>query len=63
VQHYTDAISAVHNNATYYSNRAQAYINLSANEEAIKDADEAIKLDKNFIRAYGRKATALFNLD
>jgi tetratricopeptide (TPR) repeat protein len=52
----------IDNNATYYSNRAQAYINLNANEEALKDAEEAIKLDSNFTRAYGRKATAQYNL-
>jgi tetratricopeptide (TPR) repeat protein len=39
VQHYTDAIEAINNNATYFSNRAQAYINLNNNEEAIKDAE------------------------
>jgi len=39
-----------------YNNRASAYHKLLAMPEALKDADEAIKLDPAFIKAYIRKA-------
>ena len=39
-----------------YNNRAAAYTKLLAMPEALKDAEEAIKIDPKFIKAYIRKA-------
>ena len=39
-----------------YNNRASAYHKLLAMPEALKDAEEAIKIDPLFIKAYIRKA-------
>ena len=39
-----------------YNNRASAYHKLLAMPEALKDAQEAIKIDPSFIKAYIRKA-------
>ena len=43
-----------------YSNRAAALIKLLALPGAVQDCDEAIKRDPKFIRAYLRKAQALY---
>jgi stress-induced-phosphoprotein 1 len=43
-----------------YSNRAAALIKLMTFPGAVADCDEAIKKDPKFIRAYLRKAQALF---
>lgn len=45
-----------------YSNRAAAYIKLLAFPSAITDCDVAIKKDPKFIKAYLRKAQALFGM-
>lgn len=45
-----------------YSNRAAALIKLMSFPGAVQDCDEAIKRDSNFIRAYLRKAQALFGM-
>ena len=39
-----------------YNNRATCYTKLMAFPEALKDAEEAIKVDPAFIKAYIRKA-------
>lgn len=43
-----------------FSNRAAALVKLMAYPQAVADCDAAIALDKNFIRAYLRKAQAFF---
>lgn len=43
-----------------YSNRAAALIKLMTFPGAVSDCDEAIKKDPKFVRAYLRKAQALF---
>jgi stress-induced-phosphoprotein 1 len=45
-----------------FSNRAAALIKLLAFPTAIQDCDEAIKRDPTFIKAYLRKAQALFGM-
>lgn len=44
------------------SNRAAALVKLMALPQAVSDCDAAIALDRNFIRAYLRKAQALFTM-
>jgi len=55
---YTEAIELNPSEATYYSNRAFAYIKTESFGYAIQDADKAIALDKTFVKAYYRRATA-----
>ena len=46
-------------NATFYSNRAVAYIGQKKWLEALEDAEMSIRLDPNFARGYQRKGQAL----
>ena len=45
--------------APLYSNRAFCHIKMEALGSAILDADEAVKCDKLYAKAYYRKGTAL----
>ncbi|WCJ42077.1 Glutamyl-tRNA(Gln) amidotransferase subunit A [Euphorbia peplus] len=56
--HYTDAIKLNGNNATYYSNRAAAYLELGSFLQAEDDCAKAISLDKKNVKAYLRRGTA-----
>jgi len=62
VKAYTESIRRDPSDARGYNNRAAAYTKLAALPEALKDADEAIKVDPNFIRAYIRKSLVLFGM-
>lgn len=55
---YTEAIKLCGNNATYYSNRAQAYLELGSYLQAEADCTKAISLDKKSVKAYFRRGTA-----
>lgn len=55
---YTDAIKLNSNSATYYSNRAAAYLELSSFLQAEADCTKAIALDKKNVKAYLRRGTA-----
>lgn len=41
---------------------AQAYISLEMFEEAVKDCDQAIQINPQFVKAYYRKAKAMYEL-
>lgn len=60
---YTKAIeqSGSKQNHIYYANRANCYLELWKNDEAIIDCNMAIIIDPTFSKAYLRKAKALFN--
>ncbi|WFD08035.1 Hsp90 cochaperone [Malassezia vespertilionis] len=60
VQAYTEAIRRNPDDPRGYTNRASAYTKLTALPEALKDADEAIKVDPNFVKAYIRKSNVLY---
>jgi stress-induced-phosphoprotein 1 len=45
-----------------YNNRAAAYTKLVALPEALKDAEEAIKIDPSFVKAYIRKSMVLYGM-
>eukprot|EP00640_Fibrocapsa_japonica_P001000 CAMPEP_0113941658 /NCGR_PEP_ID=MMETSP1339-20121228/7534_1 /TAXON_ID=94617 /ORGANISM="Fibrocapsa japonica" /LENGTH=504 /DNA_ID=CAMNT_0000945865 /DNA_START=67 /DNA_END=1581 /DNA_ORIENTATION=+ /assembly_acc=CAM_ASM_000762 len=62
VEKYTEAIAADPFNAVFFSNRAQAYIKQELYGLAIADADEAIKLDSTYVKAYYRRASGNFAL-
>ncbi|XP_061351071.1 translocon at the outer membrane of chloroplasts 64 [Gastrolobium bilobum] len=55
---YTEAIKLSADNATYYSNRAQAYLELGSYLQAEADCTKAINLDKKNVKAYFRRGTA-----
>ncbi|XP_054818295.1 translocon at the outer membrane of chloroplasts 64 [Prosopis cineraria] len=55
---YTEAIKLNGNNATYYSNRAAAYLELGSFIQAEADCTKAINLDKKNVKAYFRRGTA-----
>lgn len=55
---YTDAIRLNGNNATYYNNRAMAYLQLCSFSEAESDCTKALNLDKRSVKAYLRRGTA-----
>ncbi|KAK4280692.1 hypothetical protein QN277_012280 [Acacia crassicarpa] len=55
---YTEAIKLSGNNATYYSNRAAAYLELGSFIQAEVDCAKAINLDRKNVKAYFRRGTA-----
>ncbi|GFR95351.1 stress-induced-phosphoprotein 1-like [Elysia marginata] len=59
IQHYTEAIKRNPEDAKIYSNRAACYTKLMEFAMALKDSEECIKLDPNFIKGYLRKGAIL----
>ncbi|EPQ29817.1 uncharacterized protein PFL1_02490 [Pseudozyma flocculosa PF-1] len=57
IEHYTKAIAA-HPMAVFYSNRAACYSNLSKPELVVPDCDEALRMDKTYVKALNRRAVA-----
>ncbi|KAJ2782428.1 Hsp90 cochaperone [Coemansia interrupta] len=57
---YSEAIKRNPDDPRNYSNRAACLTKLMAIPDAIKDCETCIKLDPTFIKAYIRKANALF---
>lgn len=55
---YTEAIKLNSRNATYYSNRAAAYLELGRFHQAEADCSKAIDLDKKNVKSYLRRGTA-----
>ncbi|XP_050212445.1 outer envelope protein 64, chloroplastic [Mercurialis annua] len=55
---YTEAIKLNGKNATYYSNRAAAYLEVGSFLQAEADCTKAINLDKKNVKAYFRRGTA-----
>ncbi|OCF35933.1 mitochondrial outer membrane 72K protein [Kwoniella heveanensis BCC8398] len=65
VECYTKALEvSVRKDAVFYSNRAACYTNFSPPEYAkcVADCDEALKLDRTYVKALKRRATALEHL-
>ncbi|KAJ0749930.1 putative amidase [Helianthus annuus] len=55
---YTDAIKLNSTTATYFNNRAAAYLELGSFIQAEADCTKAIDLDKKNVKAYLRRGTA-----
>jgi stress-induced-phosphoprotein 1 len=62
VEAYTELTKRAPDDPRGYSNRAAALIKLLAFPEAVQDCDRAISKDPKFIKAYLRKAQALFGM-
>lgn len=58
VNYYSEAIKLNGINATYYSNRAAAYLELGCFQQAEEDCSTALSLDKKNVKAYLRRGTA-----
>ncbi|KAL9239033.1 hypothetical protein vseg_013390 [Gypsophila vaccaria] len=58
ISFYSEAIKFNGNNATYYSNRAAAYLELGSFVQAETDCTKAINLDKKNVKAFLRRGTA-----
>lgn len=58
VEWYTKAIETYDKEPSFYTNRAQANIKLESYGFAIADADKAIEIDPNNVKAYYRRASA-----
>ncbi|BBN12172.1 protein MpAMI1 [Marchantia polymorpha subsp. ruderalis] len=58
VTHYTEAIRLDGQSATYYSNRAAAYLQMCNFPQAEADCTKAISLDKKNVKALLRRGTA-----
>ncbi|PON81901.1 Amidase [Trema orientale] len=58
VNYYTEAIKLNGTNATYYCNRAAAYLELGCFQQADEDCSKAMELDKKNVKAYLRRGTA-----
>ncbi|KAI4318469.1 hypothetical protein MLD38_032170 [Melastoma candidum] len=58
VTYYTEAINLNGTNATYYCNRAAAYLELGCFQQAEEDCNKAISLDRRNVKAYLRRGTA-----
>ncbi|TYJ44021.1 hypothetical protein E1A91_A03G192600v1 [Gossypium mustelinum] len=58
VNYYTEAIKLNGTNATYYNNRAAAYLELGCFQQAEEDCNKAISFDKKNVKAYLRRGTA-----
>lgn len=48
--------------ALFYGNRSMAYLKKELYGSALEDANEALKLDPNYMKAYYRRATAYMAL-
>ncbi|EPR79800.1 Tetratricopeptide repeat domain containing protein [Spraguea lophii 42_110] len=63
VENYSLALENDPNNEIFYSNRAAAYGKLKKIEEAIKDCEEAIKINPQFLKVYYRLAGFYSEID
>ena len=61
IDFYSQAL-AIQKKDVYFSNRANAYLELDKNDECISDCKSALKLDSKNIKAIFRLARALTNL-
>lgn len=58
IKSYTICLGLKRDNATAFSNRAMAYLKLNQYNNAEKDADAALRIDPDHVKALVRRATA-----
>ncbi|KAL8540560.1 hypothetical protein ACS0TY_001988 [Phlomoides rotata] len=58
ISYYTEAINLNETNATFFCNRAAAYLELGCFRQAEEDCSKAMSLDKKNVKAYLRRGTA-----
>ncbi|KAI0327469.1 ADP/ATP carrier receptor [Cubamyces sp. BRFM 1775] len=66
IDYYTRAIAVTPKpEPVFFSNRAACYVNLNPpqHEKVVEDCDQALALDKNYLKALNRRAAALEALD
>ncbi|CEO98236.1 unnamed protein product (mitochondrion) [Plasmodiophora brassicae] len=63
IREFSAAIHADPDDKVFYSNRSAAFACLEKYEDAVKDANMAIKLDATWSKAYSRLGFALFKQD
>ena len=59
---YSKAIELNPNVAIYYGNRSMAYLRTECFGAALRDATNAIALDRNYVKGYYRRAEAYMSL-
>ena len=57
---YTVALQKYNHDAASYSNRAMVNLKLELYDEVIEDANKAIEIDTNYVKAYHRRGKAYF---
>lgn len=62
VEHFSKAVEADPNNATFYCNRSLAYAALKDWISSLKDAKKAIQIDVKYVKAHFRLCKALLML-
>lgn len=55
---YTKAIELDKDVAVFYANRSMAYLKKELYGSALEDAETALRIDPNYIKAYYRRGTA-----
>ncbi|EDO17430.1 hypothetical protein Kpol_1037p26 [Vanderwaltozyma polyspora DSM 70294] len=60
IKKYTEAIATLPTNAVYFANRAAAYSSLKKYDEAVEDANSAIKINPTYSKGYSRLGFAKF---
>ncbi|KAJ1959528.1 Serine/threonine-protein phosphatase 5, partial [Dipsacomyces acuminosporus] len=60
IEKYTEAINTDPTVPAFLTNRAQCYLHTEGYGAALEDANEALKINPDFIKAYYRRASANF---
>jgi len=63
VKLYTEAINLDPTDHTFWANRSASYSGLAQHDKALSDAEEAIRLKKDWMKGYYRKGIALLALE
>jgi|JI10StandDraft_1071094.scaffolds.fasta_scaffold708665_1 stress-induced-phosphoprotein 1 len=62
IKHYTDAIALAPTNSVLFSNRAAVHLTMNLLDEALRDAREAVRLDRSNTKGLLRIGKALYAL-
>ena len=62
LSHYTNAIRLNSKNGIYFCNRALVYFKMGDLARSVEDCNSSIQKDPRFVKAYYRKALALYSM-